>query len=59
MYFDLPLDQLKTYLPPREEPADFDAFWAAPLAPRGNARWPRRSPRLIFGSVSFSKRKDQ
>ncbi len=29
---DLPLDQLQTYRPPRAEPADFDAFWAATLA---------------------------
>jgi len=29
--FDLPLDQLKTYLPTREEPADFDAFWQSTL----------------------------
>ncbi len=27
MIFDLPLDQLKTYLPVRPEPTDFDAFW--------------------------------
>lgn len=26
-FFDLPLDQLKTYKPDRDEPADFDAFW--------------------------------
>ena len=32
MHFDLPLDQLQTYRPPREEPSDFDAFWAATLA---------------------------
>jgi len=32
MLFDLPLEQLKTYLPPREEPADFDAFWQETLA---------------------------
>jgi cephalosporin-C deacetylase len=31
MFFDLPLDQLKTYLPQRDEPADFDAFWKATL----------------------------
>ncbi len=31
-FFDLPLDQLKTYLPTREEPADFDSFWKATLA---------------------------
>jgi len=27
MYFDLPLEQLKTYKPERTEPADFDLFW--------------------------------
>jgi cephalosporin-C deacetylase len=26
-FFDLPLNELKTYLPSREEPADFDSFW--------------------------------
>jgi len=31
-YFDLPLDQLKTYLPDRQEPADFDSFWGSTLA---------------------------
>jgi cephalosporin-C deacetylase len=31
-YFDLPLEQLKTYLPQREEAPDFDAFWAKTLA---------------------------
>lgn len=31
-FFDLPLDQLQTYAPPRTEPADFDAFWASTLA---------------------------
>lgn len=29
---DLPLDQLREYRPPRDEPADFDAFWSATLA---------------------------
>ena len=32
MLFDLPLDQLETYRPPRREPEDFDAFWATTLA---------------------------
>lgn len=32
MYFDLPLEKLKTYLPQRSEPADFDAFWQETLA---------------------------
>jgi cephalosporin-C deacetylase len=31
-FFDMPLDQLQRYLPAREEPADFDAFWEATLA---------------------------
>ncbi|MGE5223679.1 MAG: acetylxylan esterase, partial [Omnitrophica WOR_2 bacterium] len=30
--FDLPLEQLRTYLPPRQEPPDFDAFWQTTLA---------------------------
>ena len=29
--FDLPLNELKTYLPAREEPADFDGFWQSTL----------------------------
>ncbi len=32
MFFDLPLEQLQTYLPPRTEPADFDKFWQQTLA---------------------------
>lgn len=31
-YFDLPLPELQTYRPAREEPVDFDAFWAETLA---------------------------
>jgi cephalosporin-C deacetylase len=31
-FFDFPLDQLQTYRPARDEPADFDAFWQATLA---------------------------
>ncbi len=30
--FDFPLDRLREYLPPREEPADFDDFWRRTLA---------------------------
>jgi cephalosporin-C deacetylase len=30
--FDLPLAELRTYRPPRDEPADFDDFWAKSLA---------------------------
>ena len=32
MLFDLPLEELKTYCPPREEPDDFDLFWYDTLA---------------------------
>jgi len=31
MLFDMPLEELKTYLPAREEPADFDQFWQQTL----------------------------
>jgi len=31
MIFDLPLEELKTYKPARQEPSDFDEFWAATL----------------------------
>ncbi len=31
-FFDMPLDELRHYLPPREEPKDFDAFWQQTLA---------------------------
>jgi cephalosporin-C deacetylase len=34
-FFDLSLNELKTYLPAREEPADFEAFWQSTL---GEAR---------------------
>jgi cephalosporin-C deacetylase len=30
-FFDLPLDQLRSYIPERLEPADFDAFWQTTL----------------------------
>lgn len=32
MITDLPLDQLRTYRPPLQEPVDFDQFWATTLA---------------------------
>ena len=31
-FFDYPLEQLRTYQPPRTEPADFDAFWQRTLS---------------------------
>jgi cephalosporin-C deacetylase len=30
--YDMPLEELREYLPDREEPADFDSFWADTLA---------------------------
>ena len=32
MLFDMPLEKLKTYLPTRVEPPDFDSFWEQTLA---------------------------
>ena len=31
-FYDLPLDQLRMYMPPRNEPDDFDSFWNDTLA---------------------------
>jgi cephalosporin-C deacetylase len=31
-FYDFPLEQLKTYLPPLTEEPDFDHFWQASLA---------------------------
>ncbi len=31
-YFDMPLEELRVYRPPLEEPADFDAFWQETIA---------------------------
>ncbi|NIM93162.1 MAG: acetylxylan esterase [Anaerolineales bacterium] len=31
MFFDMPLNELKTYLPTRDEPEDFDVFWSNTL----------------------------
>lgn len=30
-FFDMPLEQLQAYEPPRHEPPDFDSFWASTL----------------------------
>ncbi len=37
---DLPLDELREYRPAPDEPADFDAFWAATLAESRSKRRP-------------------
>lgn len=49
--FDLPVEQLQTYLPPRDEPADFDAFWRTTLA---EARQSPLNP--TFAPVDFGLR---
>lgn len=38
--FDLPLDELREYRPPRDEPADFDQFWSTTLAESRAVRAP-------------------
>src|SRR5581483_12301206 len=51
MFFDMPLEQLQTYRPPRREPADFDAFWQETLAEA------RRFPlNAVFARVDFGLR---
>ncbi|TDD04698.1 acetylxylan esterase [Nonomuraea deserti] len=35
--FDMPLEQLRGYLPDRDEPADFDTFWSRTLAEAGDS----------------------
>lgn len=47
-YFDLPLEQLKTYKPERTEPVDFDAFWQQTLAESN-----RHPLSAIFEPVDF------
>jgi cephalosporin-C deacetylase len=47
-FFDLPLEQLQTYLPTRSEPSDFDDFWQNSLE---DARKFALNP--IFQSVDF------
>ena len=45
MLFDLPLDELKNYKPPRQEPEDFDGFWRSTLTEaRGYALEPTFHP---------------
>ncbi|MEI3847078.1 MULTISPECIES: acetylxylan esterase [unclassified Microbacterium] len=57
--FDLPLAQLETYRPEREEPADFDAFWQETRdlsRGHGDAEFVRietRMPHLVVEDVTF------
>jgi cephalosporin-C deacetylase len=40
--FDLDLDELQAYRPPRDEPQDFDAFWSATLDESRQVRRPSK-----------------
>jgi cephalosporin-C deacetylase len=42
MFVDWPLDRLRDYRPARDEPADFDDFWATTLREARDADWPAR-----------------
>jgi cephalosporin-C deacetylase len=42
MFVDWPLDRLRDYLPARDEPGDFDEFWAGTLREAREATWPVR-----------------
>src|SRR5258708_22258703 len=35
-FFDMPLEQLQAYMPPRTEAADFDSFWQETLSEARN-----------------------
>ena len=48
-FFDLPLDELKTYRPAREEPKDFDAFWKSTLDEARNYPLNAKFERVDFG----------
>lgn len=49
--FDLPRAALESYLPPRDEPADFDAFWADTLVAAG-----RHELAPVFTPVDYGLR---
>ncbi|MFE9654930.1 acetylxylan esterase [Micromonospora sp. NPDC006431] len=42
MLVDWPLDRLRDYLPTRDEPTDFDDFWAITLTESRAEHWPAR-----------------
>jgi cephalosporin-C deacetylase len=48
-FFDLPLDELKTYRPSRQEPKDFDAFWKSTLDEARKYPLDARFGRLDYG----------
>lgn len=48
MLFDMPLEELRAYLPARAEPPDFDAFWERTLAQTG-----QRPLNAVFEPVDY------
>jgi cephalosporin-C deacetylase len=48
-FFDYSLDRLRDYLPPREEPTDFDAFWQRTLAEADQAPLAARFEPVDYG----------
>ena len=48
-FFDLTLDELMAYHPPREEPNDFDAFWKSTLAEARTYPLNARFERVDYG----------
>jgi len=48
-FFDYPLDRLREYLPTRDEPADFDAFWERTLAEADTAPLDARFEQVDYG----------
>jgi len=51
-FFDLPLNELKTYLPAREEPADFDSFWKSTLEEARTFPLNAKFERMDYGLVA-------
>ena len=52
--FDMPLDQLRSYLPERQEPADFDEFWRRTLDE--SRTFARDTGRTLFDPVDVRLR---
>lgn len=49
MHFDYPLEKLRTYLPAREEPEEFDQFWQQAITESGNFDLSPKFKRVDFG----------
>ena len=51
-FFDLPLNELKTYRPTREEPADFESFWKSTLDEARAHPFSAKFERVDYGLVA-------